>query len=176
MKILRLLYIFTVLFSFSCNRSLHPTRNEQVAAITPLNEIKEETYSTVSVKNYSLTLKNLDGKCVLFYKNVGKKDENSEGNFALDFAAPCEFIRLPGDSEKALFYTYGKTEKVSILMVTGGSINSEFPLKDKLQPQGCGTETQKIRIFDNKIEKGESGKSHTPICPTTGVDEVFYAA
>lgn len=176
MKIHSLLYIFVFLFGISCNRSSNQIQNVQVAETNQPIEVKEEIYSTVSVKNYSMTLKNLDGKCVLFYKNEQIKSENSEGSFALDFAAPCEFIRSPGDSEKVLFYTYGKTEKVSIIMITGGSTSSEFPLKDRLQPQGCGTETQKIRIFDNKIEKGNSDKSYTPICPTIGVDEVFYAA
>lgn len=176
MKFLSFLCIFVFLFGISCNQTSNQIQNIQVTEIPQPTQVKEETYSTVSVKNYSLTLKNLDGKCVLFYKNETIKGENAEGNFALDFAAPCEFIRLPGDSEKVLFYTYGKTEKVSIIMITGGSTSSEFPLKDRLQPQGCGTETQKIRIFDNKIEKGNSDKSYTPICPTIGVDEVFYAA
>lgn len=174
MKFLSLLCFLVFLVVISCNQASN--QNLQVAETPQPTQVKEETYSTVSVKNYSLTLKNLDGKCVLFYKNVRKTDENSEGNFALDFAAPCEFIRLPVDSEKAQFYTYGKTEKVSIVMVTGGWTTSELPLKDRLQPQGCGTETQKIRIFDDRIEKGENRKSHMPICPSAGLDEVFYAA
>jgi len=173
--------IFSILcfvFLFSCSNyresevQTDKVENEK-KIIQPEN--KEQTYSTVSVNQFSMTLKNINGKCVLFYKNERKNNGQEEKNIPVDIDAPCEFIRMPGTIEP-LSYTYGKKIKKQIVMVTGGKPDPTSINWDKFQPQGCGTSLQKLIIFEDQIKTGEKSENVGTYCPSAGIDEVFFAA
>jgi hypothetical protein len=146
----------------------------QLTVQTQKTEKTEIAYSTVSVNLFSLTLKNIDGKCVLFYKNERTNSAQIENNIPVGIDAPCEFIRMPGTT-KTLSYEYGKKKKLHVVMVTGGTPDPNSVNADKLQPQGCGTSLQRIIISDDEIKTGRKSENVGTYCPSGGIDEVFFA-
>ncbi len=178
MKIIYILCIIGLLWYLGCNQAAtqiqkNDSSESLILVNKPMNiENKEQSYSTILVNLYTLTLKNIDGKCTLVYKNERKKTNQEEESLSLDIAPPCEFIRMPGTLEP-LYYTYGKKTKQHVLIVVGGPPHAVH--KDQFQPNGCGTHIQRIVIFDYQIKLGNKTISSGAYCPSAGIDEVFFA-
>ncbi|MCC7308921.1 MAG: hypothetical protein IT173_15260 [Acidobacteria bacterium] len=65
-------------------------------------------------------------------------------------------------------------DRRTVLLVTGGKPDPK--VKDEYQPNGCGTAVAKLRVFNDRVELASSGENGPPICPSSVVDEVFFAA
>jgi hypothetical protein len=128
------------------------------------------------VDNFSMRLKNREGRCILIYSAASKTTHETEVTADTGIAAPCEFIRQPGGDHKPMSYSYqtGQNRR-SVLLITGGK--PEPSIKDQYQPGGCGTSLQKIRVFSNRIEVDETplGPPGPARCPSTGADEMEFS-
>lgn len=174
MKIIKILIVLLLTSNIGCNDSLNIDRNLEISDLSQLKEDTKQMDSTFLVKGFSLALKNIDGNCVLSYRKGQVESNNMQGNIQLDIAAPCEFVRKPGAIEEPSFRTYGTKSKVTVGIVTGGRPHPRFA--DIFQPQGCGTEIQKILIYEDKIAFDKPLKSLEVVCPSEGLEEVFFAA
>ncbi len=138
----------------------------------PSGDDIEQTYSTVSMNKFSLTLRNSDGKCVLSYIKVESSQNQPPSSIELSMDSPCEFVRKPGRQTEPLYYVYGSKY---IVMIVGGP--PDRTQKDQFQPQGCGTEIQAVRIIGERVEVSERIEHgfYSAVCPSEGLDEVFFA-
>lgn len=147
--------------------------NSSVAENRPLTN--DQVQQIFEVANFELRLVSLDGRCMLISKLVGDSSKDSRREFDLNMASPCDFVRQPSKGYPPLSYSYqhGKDRR-TVLLVTGGQPDAN--VTDEFQPAGCGTSLAKIRVFDNRIEVVWAGENGSPVCPSRGLEEIFFAA
>ncbi len=120
------------------------------------------------VDSFFVALSNSEKGCILLHK----KGSEQPDSILIGIAAPCDFVRKPGNLSEPLSYVYGLDR---IVMITGGPVDTFR--KDAFQPNGCGTEVRALVVGSEGIrvsERIELGADHT-VCPSDGLDEVFYA-
>jgi hypothetical protein len=160
-------FFAALLFQLSCARGVETVVRTQA----PGDD--DGLYARVLVNGFTLSLKLHNGKCVLYYKTEG--NDGGEKSEILDIAPPCNFVREP-QREAPLVYTYGEAASSKhVVVVTGGP--PKPGVKDKFQPDGCGTEIQAVGVFDREVkimQRGDAGAG--AVCPSGGLDETFYAA
>ena len=133
----------------------------------------DEVFASTHVGAFSLSLKSVKGYCALSYRVFGAGNEELEHTLNLAMTSPCEFIRDP-DTLEPMFYTFKKgSKKVTVLIVTGGPPDAKE--RDKFLPLGCGTQQQRILVFESTIELGPPAQEFSTRCPSAGLDEVFFA-
>ena len=142
-----------------------------------------KTSPSVEVDDFAVSIKIMDGRCAVSYRRPDAPDAAAR-TLPTRIAPPCEFIQQGPHSTTPLFYSYGRGKKrVTVLMVTGGFPDAS--LKDPLQPDGCGTELQKVLVFGDRVEVREDEhyeNNNVPpserfgFCPTHGLDEVWFGA
>lgn len=135
-----------------------------------------QTYFEGSIGAFNVELRHVEGRCSLAY--VTKHSTGSKGfkDLEVGMAAPCNFIRATWKELKPLSYTYGTdVRRVTALLVTGGP-PADPNIKDESQPKGCGTWMAKVLVFADRIEIEKSGFNGPPWCPSSGADEVMFAA
>lgn len=162
------LFLVLAILSFGFHLSCEADRPEPLDIEAPHSE---PVSVTTVAGSYRLQLTRNEQKCVLSYRNLRSGHEGSE---EMDIAAPCNFLRdFDGEVESRL---YGNIEnKVRVLIVAGGPI---YPGSrgDAFQPEGCGTESQGIAVFDDRIELRRYGNHGAgQICPSKQLEEVYWA-
>lgn len=160
------------LFLFSCGTAT----DQNLAGGVSKTVHNDLVFAETKVGNFHLSLIEKDGGCVLDYTNDGKSREPDRKLIKLEIAAPCNFIRKPGKTSEVMRFLYGKTPERTVIMIVGGPPDSSQ--KDEFLPNGCGTQLQAVRIFDERIEV--SGivipGFYSTTCPSEGLDEDFFAA
>lgn len=164
-----IILVIVALGSFSCK---HGTQ----VLDRPADEsnVNRSVLPTVQVGDYSFELANENGQCILYDRRVDA-GSTAPVKSVLEMLAPCEFIRQPGNLSEVLIYEYGKQDKRLVLMIVGGP--PDEMRKDMFLDKGCGTEIQALTIFRSSIEitpRIEQG-AYSIICPSDGLDEVFFA-
>lgn len=135
-----------------------------------------QTYYEGNIDPFHVGLREIEGRCVLSYFDRHSTDRNGNKDLEVGMAAPCNFIRGSWIEYKPLLYTYLTGErKVTVLLVTGGTPDPS--IRDKFQPKGCGTALQKILVYADRISTVWTGTHNgPPWCPSSGADEVYFAA
>lgn len=166
---MKLLSLPVVLGMFLCTGCQQPQENLES---TPVVEPK--TYFEGRIEGFNIRLHDVQNRCTLTYAPVGSSADVADLDIGMD--APCDFIRASWKEFKPLIYTYGKDAKrVTVLLITGGP-PADPTIKDEFQPDGCGTWMAKVLVFSNRIELEKSGWNGPPWCPSSGADEVMFAA
>ena len=151
----------------------------QSCAQSELPQIRVEeptTYFEGRIENFAVKVHDVGGRCTVSYSQNNQDRFSKPITIDVGMAAPCDLVRGPWKENAPLSYRYGKgDDRKSIFILTGGAPSKEE--RDFLQPGGCGTEITKLIVFEDRIQIG--GKPHVPgpsICPSGGLDEVWFAA
>jgi len=149
--------------------------DQNIKVIPPVQETTE-TYITTKINGFEISLRNRNGQCVLFYSKQDKYRPLTDRHIVLDMEAPCNFIHLAGRDELE-FFEYGKPPfKFKVFIVVGGPPDPEHPeWKDRFMPDGCGTMTEKLLIYDDRIRVEFPAWKDPGNCPSEPTDEVFFA-
>lgn len=158
--------LFLIVFAQSCAKSELP----QVHVEEP------KTYFEGRIENFAVKVHDVGGRCTVSYSENNLDRSSKQVTIDVGMVAPCDLVRAPWKENAPLSYSYGKgDDRRSVLILTGGAPSQEE--RDTLQPGGCGTEITKLLVFSDRIQIGE--KPHAPgppVCPSGGLDEVWFAA
>lgn len=140
-------------------------------------------YATAKVNDVALTLSNENGRCLLSYASEPPINPAGAGGntVLLDMEAPCNFVCVYGRPDEPQVYSFRNDGRLNrkIVLVVGGKPDPSQGLQgsDQFMPQGCGTWMQKAIVHRSSISVDFPAlQPGGHLCPSHGMDEVFFAA
>lgn len=150
------------------------TNSENTSLPPTVNEVPE-SYVSMNVNGFDVSLENEKGTCTLVYSRLDGYPRIEGKKIAMDMEAPCNFIHYKGSPQ---FYEYGRERvRFKVFIVVGGPTDANYPKGDDLMPKGCGTLLQRIMIYSDRIriDFPSFSPGAAPKCPSVGMEEVWYA-